>query len=87
VPYETIANRKKDRPHPATFPVELASMCLRLHGVDAQSAVLDPFNGIGNTALAAAECGVGRFVGFDIDKAYLAEAKLRLKKKRQQLKS
>lgn len=78
VPYETIWSRKRDRPHPATFPVELAVMCLRLHGVKKGGVVLDPFNGIGNTALAAAECGVGRFIGFDIDEGYLAETRVRL---------
>lgn len=78
VPYETIKSRDKDRPHPATFPVELASMCLRLHGVNAQSVVLDPFNGIGHTALAARECGVARYIGFDIDEGYLKEAQARL---------
>ena len=78
VPYETIKSRDKERPHPATFPVELAAMCLRLHGVDAQSVVLDPFVGIGHAALAAKECGPGKFIGFDIDEGYLSEAKARL---------
>ena len=78
VPYETILSRDKERPHPATFPVSLAAMCLRLHGVGAESVVLDPFVGIGHAALAAAECGAGRFIGFDIDEGYLAEAKARL---------
>src|SRR5258708_31752170 len=32
IPYKTIWNRNKNRPHPATFPVELASNCIRLHG-------------------------------------------------------
>lgn len=78
VPYPTIKSRDKDRPHPATFPVELAAMCLRLHGVTAQSVVLDPFVGIGHAALAARECGAGRFIGFDIDEGYLSEARARL---------
>ncbi|MEI8234272.1 MAG: site-specific DNA-methyltransferase [Verrucomicrobiota bacterium] len=78
VPYQTIKSREKDRPHPATFPVELASLCLRLHGVGEGSFVMDPFNGIGHAALAAAECGVGRFLGFDIDAGYLREAQTRL---------
>ncbi len=34
IPYETIQNREKDRPHPATFPPKLPEMCLRLHGLD-----------------------------------------------------
>ena len=82
VPYETIQSRDKDRPHPATFPVALAAMCLKLHGVGPQSVVLDPFNGIGNAALAAAECGAGRFIGFDIDPEYLKEARARLRASR-----
>ena len=40
--------------------------------------MLDPFLGIGNSALAAQRCGVKKFIGFEIDKAYLAEAKRRL---------
>jgi len=78
VPYETIHSRDQQRPHPATFPVDLAAMCLRLHGVDAQSVVLDPFVGIGHAALAALECGAGKFIGFDLDRDYLCEAKARL---------
>lgn len=75
VPYKTIRSREEQRPHPATFPVELAEQCLKLHGCDAQSVVLDPFLGIGHSALAARNCGAGRFVGFEIDEEYLAEAK------------
>ena len=33
VPYETIQSREKERPHPATFPVQLAEWCIKLHGV------------------------------------------------------
>ena len=33
IPYETIQSRAKERPHPATFPVELAEWCIKLHGV------------------------------------------------------
>ncbi len=40
--------------------------------------MVDPFLGIGNSALAAQRCGVERFIGFEIDEAYLAEAKRRL---------
>lgn len=81
IPYETIMNRAAERPHPATFPVALASMCLRLHGIGTReggSVVLDPFVGIGHAALAAKECGVGRFIGFDIDEEYVMEAKARV---------
>jgi site-specific DNA-methyltransferase (adenine-specific) len=40
--------------------------------------MLDPFLGIGNSAIAAQRCGVERFVGFEIDDAYLVEAKRRI---------
>jgi DNA modification methylase len=79
IPYETIQSREKERPHPATFPVQLAEWCINLHGVSHVRTMLDPFLGIGNSAVAAQRCGVKKFVGFEIDEAYLAEAKRRLK--------
>lgn len=78
VPYATIKSRDKQRPHPATFPVELAENCIRLHGVSRVKTMLDPFLGIGNSAVAAQRCGVPKFIGFDIDETYLAEAKRRI---------
>ncbi len=78
VPYETIQNRGKERPHPATFPVQLAEWCVKLHGASRVRSMLDPFLGIGNSAVAAQKCGVPKFVGFEIDQIYLAEAKRRL---------
>ncbi len=78
IPYPTIHFRDKQRPHPATFPVELVAMCLKLHRVDSQSVVLDPFVGIGHAAIAAAQCGAGKFIGFDLDRDYLGEAKRKL---------
>src|SRR5258708_25492975 len=33
IPYETIQSRAKERPHPATFPVQLAELCIKLRGV------------------------------------------------------
>lgn len=78
IPYKTIHRRKEQRPHPATFPVELAENCIKLHGLRRELVMLDPFLGIGNSALAARRCGVARFIGFEIDKAYLAETRRRL---------
>jgi site-specific DNA-methyltransferase (adenine-specific) len=78
VPYETIQSREKERPHPATFPVQLAEWCINLHGASRVRTMLDPFLGIGNSAVAAHRCGVKRFIGFEIDEAYLAEAKRRI---------
>jgi site-specific DNA-methyltransferase (adenine-specific) len=73
LPYATIRSRSRDRPHPAPFPPELPEWCVRLHGVDRTRVVVDPFVGIGSSAVAAARLGVG-FVGFDVDPEYLATA-------------
>ena len=78
IPYQTIQSRAKERPHPATFPVALAQNCIKLHGPSGVRTMLDPFLGIGNSAVAAKKCGVRRFIGFEIDKAYLAETRRRL---------
>jgi len=78
IPYQTIQSREKERPHPATFPVQLAEWCIKLHGVSRIETMLDPFLGIGNSAVAAQRCGVKRFIGFEIDKNYFAEAKRRI---------
>jgi len=81
IPYETIQSRAKERPHPATFPVALAQNCIKLQGISRVRTMLDPFLGIGNSAMAAKKCGVKKFIGFEIDKAYLAETKRRLELK------
>lgn len=75
IPYKTIKSRSKQRPHPATFPVELAVNCIKIHGCNPELAVLDPFLGIGHSALAAKQCGVRQFVGFDIDREYVDVAR------------
>jgi site-specific DNA-methyltransferase (adenine-specific) len=81
VPYQTIKSREKQRPHPATFPVELAEWCIRLHGHKPGLIVMDPFLGIGNAAVAAKRCEVARFIGFEIDEEYLADAVENFQKK------
>ncbi len=78
VPYQTIKSRDKERPHPATFPVQLAVHCIKLHGLARIQTMLDPFLGIGTSAVAAQQCGLPKFIGFEIDEQYLAEAKRRL---------
>jgi site-specific DNA-methyltransferase (adenine-specific) len=67
IPYETIKS-KSERPHPATFPMKLPEMCIKLHGN--AKLVVDPFTGIGSTAVAASRLGLP-FVGFEIDREYL----------------
>jgi site-specific DNA-methyltransferase (adenine-specific) len=76
IPYETIWD-KKQRPHPSTFPSKLPEMCIKLHGVNKCKVVLDPFIGIGSTALASIRSGVS-CIGFDIDKSYLEICKERI---------
>lgn len=79
VPYETIMSRSKDRPHPATFPVELARKCIALHGSNpVKTTMMDPFLGIGNAAVAAGQMEVARFIGFEIDESYLEDARKRI---------
>ena len=78
IPYETIQRRDRDRPHPATFPSKLPEQCLKLHGVARIQRVMDPFNGLGSTAVASARLGIAEFVGCDIDETYLTEAAARL---------
>jgi site-specific DNA-methyltransferase (adenine-specific) len=74
IPYETIVSRSKQRPHPATFPVQLAINCLKVHGAKPNMLVLDPFVGIGHSAVAAKRCGIRKFIGFDIDPGYVKVA-------------
>jgi site-specific DNA-methyltransferase (adenine-specific) len=71
IPYKTIVSRSKQRPHPATFPVELAVNCIKIHGLRPNGVMLDPFVGIGHSALAAKKCGIRHFIGFDIDPEYV----------------
>jgi site-specific DNA-methyltransferase (adenine-specific) len=73
IPYETIQRRDRDRPHPATFPARLPEQCIRLHGLSRAGLVMDPFTGLGSTAVACARLGVD-FLGMEIDRMYLDEA-------------
>ena len=59
-------------------------MCIKLHGFnDKNILVVDPFCGIGSTAVACKKLGVS-FVGFDIDKDYLNEAVTRVINEKQE---
>jgi site-specific DNA-methyltransferase (adenine-specific) len=78
IPYETIQSRDRERPHPATFPVKLPEMCLRLHGLPQAKLAMDPFLGLGSSAVACARLGVP-FIGFDIDAGYVAESSRRVR--------
>ena len=74
IPYKTIWSRSKHRPHPAPFPPKLPMMCLNLHGLKRTKLVLDPFMGIGNTAIACLNLGI-EYIGFEIDQSYADYAK------------
>jgi site-specific DNA-methyltransferase (adenine-specific) len=76
MPYETIQSEKLQRPHPATFPVELAERCLRMAGCP--KVVLDPFAGIGTTLKAAAQCEAEWAIGIDLSAAFCVAAGHRL---------
>lgn len=76
LPYATIRRRATDRPHPATFPPELPERCYRLHGLHRIRLAVDPFVGLGASAVAAARLGLP-FLGFDVDEQYLAVASRR----------
>jgi site-specific DNA-methyltransferase (adenine-specific) len=81
IPYETIQSRDRDRPHPASFPPQVPEQCLRLHGVARAGVVLDPFLGLGATAVAAVRLGLD-VIGIEMDSDYLREAARRLRAER-----
>ncbi len=78
IPYETIQDRAKDRPHPATFPPRVPEYCVKLHGLSRVKLMADPFLGLGSSAVAAAQLGVD-FIGIELDEHYLNEAVSRVK--------
>ena len=78
IPYKTIKDRESDRPHPATFPAQLAEWCIRLHGVQPGLIVMDPFFGLGHAGEGARAAGASRCIGFELDEEYLGAAKARL---------
>ena len=71
IPYKTIRSRDKERPHPATFPIEIPENCIKLHSItnNNEMVVLDPFMDIGATSLASYKLGIN-CVGFETDTNY-----------------
>jgi hypothetical protein len=51
-----------------------------IHGSANKLVMLDPFLGIGHSALAAKQCKIRRFIGFDIDAEYVRVAQAALDK-------
>ena len=70
IPYSTI---QESRPHPAVFPEKLPYLCIRLHDLEKDMVVYDPFMGIGTTALACIRLGVN-YIGTEIDLEYIKVA-------------
>jgi site-specific DNA-methyltransferase (adenine-specific) len=52
---------------------------VRLHGLARTKLVLDPFVGLGSTAVACAKLGID-FIGIDLDEVYLDQAAARARR-------
>jgi len=63
--------------HPAPFPVVLPYRCMQLYTFKGE-VVLDPFSGVGTTAIAAIQSG-RHFICFDNDPDYVEQARNRIK--------
>lgn len=68
--------RMREFDHPAMFPEELARRVLLLFSFRGD-IVLDPFNGVGTTCVAA-QRNSRRFIGVDVSEAYCKVAEARL---------
>jgi site-specific DNA-methyltransferase (adenine-specific) len=71
--------------HPAPFPVELPNRLIQLYTYE-DDLVLDPFMGSGTTAVAAMRNGRD-YVGYELDRAYIATAEERIAQERDRLES
>ena len=69
-------NQEINNPHPAPFPVELASRCIQAAG---EGPVLDPFMGSGTTAVAAEMFGID-WIGIEKSADYVKMAEDRTAK-------
>lgn len=67
-------NQEQNNPHPAPFPIEPASKCLKSVG---DGPVLDPFMGSGTTAIAAEQEGI-EWLGIENAIEYKKMAEIRL---------
>lgn len=80
IPYETVNSKEIKGKHPAVFPVQLVSDCIKLSGVK-EGIVLDPFMGTGTTAVAAIKNQLF-YIGYEIDSDYQKFAIQRIEKER-----
>jgi len=58
--------------------VALVEQCVRLHGKGAVTRLLEPFLGIGTSAVAAFRQGIEAFTGIELDEHYLEVARERV---------
>jgi DNA modification methylase len=70
--------------HPAPFPVELPYRCIQLYTFK-DEVVLDPFCGVGTTAIAAIMTG-RHYICLDIDPEYVEKSQKRIKEYKAQTK-
>ena len=77
IPYKTVQSEKEP---PAMFPEGLPEMCIKLHGYNSNTVVLDPFVGAGTTCVVAKRLGCN-YIGFDIDEKYVKISNEKLSQK------
>lgn len=78
VPYKTVNSKSEKYNHPASYPIEFAEKCIKLHGIKDNMLVVDPFVGIGSSLIACKNLNVNG-IGMDLDKDYCNIVKQRLK--------
>lgn len=71
IPYKTKNTKDK---HPTMFPEKLPEMCIKLHGLDKDMVVMDPFMGSGTVPIVAKKLGVD-YIGIEIEEEYIKMAK------------
>lgn len=76
--YPTVSSRK--RQHPVQKPVELLKFLIE-KSTNPEEIVLDPFAGVGSTALAAQEVG-RKYLAFEIDNRFFRDGQKLLKVKK-----
>lgn len=77
--------RKTKIGHPAPFPIELPSRCMKLFSFVGDT-VLDPFMGSGSTLVAASQCN-RKGIGIEIDPRYCEIARERIERESVHLKT
>jgi len=78
IPYKTVTSKSEKSNHPAIFPNELVTACLKLVDAGPGTHVLDPFAGTGTTLIAAKDLGCDA-TGIELDGGYVKVIKERVK--------